>query len=192
MLTCTYKYTQLRTKIFLLSIVIIWNSSLYFTEIAISAILIISNVVAKEERFTILHFPPRRCVNRSENLYSSLLPGTLAAFVITCILVILGWIIYKVNRTIRSRENLYTSNTCIINVPLLDHRDWARQLIQRLSSFMRTLLSFFFSQTLDEQFCFLREILTTQPSTATSFVKQPVMCQGNSVEKYSSNTPIHH
>ena len=58
--------------------------------------MVISNIAAEEERFTVLYFPPRICENNSNNLYSSLLPATIAASVLTCMLVMLGWVIYKV------------------------------------------------------------------------------------------------
>ena len=67
-----------------------------FTEIAISAMMVVSNIAAEEARFTVLYFPPRICENSSNNLYSSLLPATIASSTLTCMIVTLGWVIYKV------------------------------------------------------------------------------------------------
>ena len=68
-----------------------------FTEIVISAIAVISNVTAEEERFTLPSFPPRICENKNNNLYNSILPESVVATMMTAMLIIVGWVIYKVN-----------------------------------------------------------------------------------------------
>ena len=68
-----------------------------FTEIALSAMIVISNITAEEDRFTVLSFPPRICENQNNNIYNSILPESVIAAMTTGMLVIIGWIIYKVN-----------------------------------------------------------------------------------------------
>ena len=68
-----------------------------FTETALVAVVIIVNVVSEEERFTILSFPPRVCERKNYSFYNSVLPRSVTGLVFTSMLVIIGWIIYKVN-----------------------------------------------------------------------------------------------
>ena len=67
------------------------------TEITVSVMTVVSNIAAEEERFTITTFPPRICENRNNNIYNSVLPESVMAALTTGMLVIITWIIYKVN-----------------------------------------------------------------------------------------------
>ena len=60
------------------------------------AMTFIGTIGKGEEQFTILSFPPRICENQNGNLYSIILPNIFMGAVITVMLVIIGWIIYKV------------------------------------------------------------------------------------------------
>ena len=72
---------------------------IYLTELAVSAVVVISHVAAKEERFTIRSFPPRICENKNNNVYDSILPKSVVGALVTGMLVIIGWVIYKVKWT---------------------------------------------------------------------------------------------
>ena len=66
-----------------------------FTEITLSAIIVISGIAAKAERFTIPSFPPTSCVNSNTNFYT-VIPDAVVGMLMTGMLVIIGWVIYKV------------------------------------------------------------------------------------------------
>ena len=72
---------------------------IYLTELTVSVVVVISNVAAKEERFTILSFPPRICENKNDTFYDSILPESVVAALLTGMLVVIGWVIYKVKWT---------------------------------------------------------------------------------------------
>ena len=72
---------------------------IYYTELAVSVVVVFSNVAAEEERFTLLSFPPRICENKESTFYNSILPRSVVASLVTGMLVIIGWVIYKVNWT---------------------------------------------------------------------------------------------
>ena len=69
---------------------------IHLTEITLSVTIVFSNVTAEEDRFTIPSFPPRICQNKNNNVYNSILPESVMAALVTGMLVIVGWIIYKV------------------------------------------------------------------------------------------------
>ena len=69
----------------------------YLTEITVSIMTVISNIAAEEEQFTILSFPPRICESKSSNIYNSVIPESVMSALITGMLSIITWIIYKVN-----------------------------------------------------------------------------------------------
>ena len=71
----------------------------YFTELAVSVTVVISNVIAEEERFTVPSFPPRICENKDSTFYNSILPRSVVAALVTGMLSIIGWVIYKVKWT---------------------------------------------------------------------------------------------
>ena len=72
---------------------------IYFKELAVSVVVVISNVAAEEERFTLPSFPPRICENKDSTFYNSILPRSGVAALVTDIFVMIGWVIYKVKRT---------------------------------------------------------------------------------------------
>ena len=81
-------------------LIIIVNNFLtfiYLTEITVSVMTVVSNIAAEEERFTIATFPPRISENRNNNIYNSILPESVIVALTTSMLVIIAWIIYKVN-----------------------------------------------------------------------------------------------
>ena len=59
--------------------------------------VVVSNITAEEERFTIPSFPPRICENKNNNIYNSILPESIMSALITGMLAIICWVIYKVN-----------------------------------------------------------------------------------------------
>ena len=68
-------------------------------EIAIPAMIVISSVLPGEDRYTVINFPPRRCENRENSIYTSIIPESTIAALGTVMLVIICWIIYKVYKT---------------------------------------------------------------------------------------------
>ena len=104
----TYPYTYLTTTsdipthVFQSSIHILQTSS-YLTEIAISATIAISSLAREEDQLTILTFPPRNCEAKDNTVYGTIIPECALGAVLTCMLVIIGWVIYKVNRTLYNK-----------------------------------------------------------------------------------------
>ena len=76
------------------------QTSSYLTEIAISAAIVISSLAREEDRLTILTFPPRMCEAKDTSVYGSVIPDCTFGVVLTSMLVIIGWVIYKVNWTL--------------------------------------------------------------------------------------------
>ena len=70
-----------------------------FTEIAISAMIVISSLAREENQLTIFSFPPRFCEAKTTTVYSRVIPESVIGAVMTAMLVIIGWVIYKVNWT---------------------------------------------------------------------------------------------
>ena len=58
--------------------------------------IVISSVLPGDERYTIVNFPPRRCENRENSIYSSVIPESIIAALGTVMLVVICWIIFKV------------------------------------------------------------------------------------------------
>ena len=67
----------------------------FLAEIFIPAMIVISNTVADERRFTHLDFPPFRC-EEERNYYRNLLPQNITQIVTIFILATIGWVIHKV------------------------------------------------------------------------------------------------
>ena len=72
---------------------------IHLTEIVVFVMIVISSVTAEEEPFTIPSFPPRICQDRNNNIYNTVLPESVMAALITGMIAIIGWIIYKVEWT---------------------------------------------------------------------------------------------
>ena len=69
----------------------------FLAEIVIPAMLVLSKVAPREQQYTILSFPPRRCEDKQSNFLSAILPKSAITFAATIMLVIIGWIIHKVS-----------------------------------------------------------------------------------------------
>ena len=70
------------------------------TEIALSAMIVISSLAGEENRLTILSFPPRTCEAKDGTFYDKIMPECVMGAVLTGMLVIIGWVIHKVNWTL--------------------------------------------------------------------------------------------
>ena len=73
------------------------NSGSYLTEIAISAIIVISGLAREEDRLTLFSFPPRLCEAKGNTVYSKVIPECVLGALLTAMLVIIGWVAHKVN-----------------------------------------------------------------------------------------------
>ena len=69
----------------------------FLTEILIPTILVLRKVAPREEQYTIISFPPRRCDDKQDNFFSAILPKSLIALAASVMLVTIGWIIHKVS-----------------------------------------------------------------------------------------------
>ena len=59
--------------------------------------VVVSNITAEEDRFTLPSFPPRIRESKNNGLYNSILPKGVVAALMTAMLVIISWVIYKVS-----------------------------------------------------------------------------------------------
>ena len=98
--TCTYVCNWLLFILHIKKAFIILLTSSYLTEIAISAVMVISTLAREEDQLTILTFPPRICEVKETTVYGNIIPVGVIGAVLMGMLVIIGWVIYKVNWTL--------------------------------------------------------------------------------------------
>ena len=72
------------------------DTIVFYPEIVIPAMIVISSLVPEEEQFTILFFPPKRCEEKNGTYFTSILPECIIAVMGISMLVVIGWIIHKV------------------------------------------------------------------------------------------------